>query len=127
MARKNKFVSWVFSHKKPHSEKNDYNFVSAKGGKFKITDSNKFFALLHKNYVKLSQKNAFPLIFRGPRDTKTPFYLDIDLQLKTDESIPSSVFIEIVHQFLVKLKSVTGGDAVWKVIISRRTGSYWSH
>jgi len=39
-------------------------------------------------------------------------------------SIPTSVFIELAHQFLLHLKIVTNTNDVWKVIISRRTGSY---
>jgi len=121
---KNKFVSWVNTHRQHHSEKEKYNFVCLRGGKFNITDSTTFFKLF-KDYVKLSQTNAFPLVFRGPREKLTPFYLDVDLELEEDVSIPTGVFIEMTHQFLVILKEVLQTNEVWKVVISRRTGSYW--
>ena len=124
MAIKNKFVTWVQKHRQPGSEKHDYNFMSLSGGKYKITDLEKFIHLLNRHYVKLRQKDAFPLVFRGPRQASTPCYLDIDLLLKTDVSIPTSIYIQIVHEFLVHLKAVTGSNDVWKVILSRRTGSY---
>ena len=122
---KKKFVTWVYSHKKHHSEKEKYNFVSLRGGKFNISDSDTFFKLFCRDYVKLSQTNAFPLVFRGPREKLTPFYLDVDLELEEDVSIPTGVFIEMTHQFLLILKEVLQTNEVWKVIISRRTGSYW--
>ena len=124
MARKKKLVTWVHAQKQPHGEKEHYNFLSIRGGKFHLADFDTFFKLLNRDYVKLSQTNAFPLVFRGPRHTPSPFYLDVDLLLKDDVSIPTSVFIELAHQFLLHLKIVTNTNDIWKVIISRRTGSY---
>ena len=102
----NKFVKYVTQHRTPHESK-DYNFQSLSGGKFKLTDPGKFFTLL-LNYKELKQSNAFPLVFRGPRKTSSPFYLDIDLRLDTDERISDSVFFDMAQEFLTHLKKVTG-------------------
>ena len=115
----NKFVKWVNKHR----TKDEYNFLSMLGGKFKIDDRKTFFKLLNREYVKLPQKKAFPLVFRGPKNASTPFYLDIDLKLKTDVSIPTQIFIDLADDLLVVLQKVTGCGEL-SVIITRRTGSY---
>ena len=123
MARKKKFVTWVHARKTPNEK---YNFVSMRGGKFYLADFDTFFKLFNRDYVKLSQINAFPLVFRGPRETAGPFYLDVDLQLGENVSIPSKIFIELTFLFLEHLKVVTNTNDLWDVIITRRTGGYWA-
>ena len=107
------------------TQSNTYNFMSLRGGKYLIRDE-KFFKLLNQNYVKFSQKDALPLVFRGPRQTIAPFYMDIDFRRANNEfRIPNSTYINMTQEFLMKLKEVTGATEYWDVIITRRVAAYW--
>ena len=95
--------------------------MSLLGGKFKITDGETFISLLAKH----KEENPFPLAFRGPRDAATPFYMDIDIVQTSNKEIPTKVFTEMVHHFLVHARKATGVLCGLNVVISCRAGAYW--
>ena len=118
MVRLSKYVSKHLSTTK------DYNFVSLTGGKFKLTNSKKFINRFTKNFCKLHSGNPEPLVFR-PSENAPLFYLDIDLRSDSEIVIPATVYVEVAYELLVILKEVLNTNDFWRVILSKRQGSYY--
>ena len=90
-----KFLKFL---QKCRTSTDEYNFQRIGGGKFQITQFDRFFKLFNRHYPQLGPKNQQPLVFR-PRKTGI-FYLDIDLRLSSDVKIPNKVFIDMSQEFI---------------------------
>ena len=112
------FVSFVQNHRVDHSE-NKYNFLKLTGGKFEIRDGTTFISLL------ASAKRDLPLVFRGPQDSPTPFYLDVDILQRSATAIPTQVFAKMTAIFLHHIEKATG-EVCGDVIITRRPCAYFN-
>ena len=56
----------------PHGSKK-FNMMSMNGGKYLVKNMKKFLNVFKKSYVKFTQSNVLPLVFRGPRNKDSMF------------------------------------------------------
>ena len=118
-----KLVRYVNKHRAGKNK--NFNFQALVGGKFLFDNKEQFVNFYCREMPKLTQKTTPALVFRPCKHNCPLFYCDLDFRSKAPISIPNKVLVNITHELLTILKGVLGTNDVWKVILTKRTGSYY--